>query len=273
MRVRAILSAAALPAALLLAATPASATHSWAGLHWPRATTLNIRLGDNVNWAWDAYLPVASADWTKAVTIDTTVIQGYRSPYSCQPTYGRVEVCNYRYGYNGWLGIASVWTSSGHIAQATVRLNDTYFASASYNTPAWRRFVMCQEIGHTFGLDHQDETHTNTNLGSCMDYTRDPSGRLNTNGTLSNEHPNAHDYDQLALIYSHTDGWQSRPRGRLPQCSARTSWAGRRVPRARRLPALKNRRLPERTGAASPPSTARVVDVSSCGTWRTAARS
>jgi len=65
--------------------------------------------------------------------------------------------------------------------------------------------VMCQEVGHTFGLDHQDENHTNTNLGTCMDYTNDPSGTLGTNGTLSNEHPNQHDYDQLVTIYSHLD--------------------------------------------------------------------
>jgi hypothetical protein len=38
-----------------------------------------------------------------------------------------------------------------------------------------------------------------------MDYTNDPSGTAGTNGTLSNEHPNKHDYDQLVTIYSHLD--------------------------------------------------------------------
>ena len=57
--------------------------------------------------------------------------------------------------------------------------------------------VTCQEIGHTFGLDHQDENFTNTNLGTCMDYTNDPS---------TNQHPNQHDYDELASIYGHTHG-------------------------------------------------------------------
>jgi hypothetical protein len=36
-----------------------------------------------------------------------------------------------------------------------------------------------------------------------MDYTSDPDGSIN--GWLSNEHPNQHDYDQLAVIYSHLD--------------------------------------------------------------------
>jgi hypothetical protein len=74
---------------------------------------------------------------------------------------------------------------------------------AQYNTAPYRRLVMCQEVGHGFGLAHQDENHTNPNLGSCMDYTRDPDG------PPSNEHPNSHDYSMLSTIYSHTDGFST----------------------------------------------------------------
>jgi predicted Zn-dependent protease len=59
--------------------------------------------------------------------------------------------------------------SGSHIVQGTTKVNDTYFNTATYNTRAWRQLVMCQEVGHTFGLDHQDETFNNPNLGSCMD--------------------------------------------------------------------------------------------------------
>src|SRR3989344_7515563 len=55
---------------------------------------------------------------------------------------------------------------------------------------------MCQEVGHTLGLDHQDEGFGNPNLGTCMDYTNDPE---------SNQHPNQHDYDMLESIYAHLD--------------------------------------------------------------------
>jgi hypothetical protein len=82
-------------------------------------------------------------------------------------------------------------------------MNDTYFNQAQYNTAAWRRLVMCQEIAHTFGLDHQDENFNNANLGTCMDYTNDPDGGGAYGPT--NEHPNAHDFEQLAKIYSHLD--------------------------------------------------------------------
>ena len=55
---------------------------------------------------------------------------------------------------------------------------------------------MCQEVGHTLGLDHQDEDFNNPPLGSCMDYTSDPT---------PNQHPNQHDYEQLEIIYAHLD--------------------------------------------------------------------
>jgi hypothetical protein len=107
-----------------------------------------------------------------------------------------VQVCNASYGANGWLGIAQVWVSGTHIVQGTTRLNNTYFSRSPYNTTAWRNLVMCQEVGHTLGLNHQDEDFTNANLGSCMDYTNSPG---------TNQHPNAHDYQQLASIYAHLD--------------------------------------------------------------------
>jgi len=67
--------------------------------------------------------------------------------------------------------------------------------------------VTCQEVGHTFGLAHQDETFDNANLGTCMDYTNDPDGGAGgaSSNDPSNEHPNQHDYDQLATIYAHLD--------------------------------------------------------------------
>ena len=87
-------------------------------------------------------------------------------------------------------------------------MNDTYFNTAQYNTPAWRRLVMCQEIAHDFGLAHQDENFSNANLGSCMDYTNDPDGGAGgaSSNDQSNEHPNAHDFQQLVTIYNgHVD--------------------------------------------------------------------
>jgi len=176
------------------------ATHSWAGYHWAR--TLNpftLKLGDNLSSAWDPYLATASSDWNLSTVLDTIIVPGTTTAQKCSPKLGSVQVCNYKYGKKGWLGIAQVWVSGDHITQGTVKVNDTYFVTAAYNTPAFKNLVMCQEVGHGLGLDHQDEVQTNPNMGTCMDYTNNPPG------PLSNEHPNQHDYDQLLLIYTHLD--------------------------------------------------------------------
>lgn len=177
------------------------AAHSWGGYHWARlANPLTLKLGDNVSSTWDPYLASTSRDWSLSSVLDTTIVPGSTNPKPCKPKSGQVQVCNSQYGFNGWLGMASVWVSGSHIMQGTVKVNDSYFNTATYNTPGWRNLVMCQEVGHTFGLAHQDEIFDNPNLGSCMDYTNDPDGTKK--GQLSNEHPNQHDYDQLEAIYN-----------------------------------------------------------------------
>lgn len=190
-------------------ATVTSADHSWGGYHWARTSNpFTIKTGDNVTSAWDLYLDEAISDWNQSTVLDLTKVAGGTNPKNCRPTAGRIEVCNSKYGNTGWLGIANIWITGGtHITQGTTKLNDTYFNTAQYNTPAWRRLVMCQEIAHDFGLDHQDETFNNSNLGTCMDYTNAPAGGVlgGFNYGLSNEHPNAHDYEQIEIIYEHLD--------------------------------------------------------------------
>jgi hypothetical protein len=175
----------------------ALADHSWGGYHWARAVNpFTLKLGDNLSLVWDSYLGSVSNDWSASSVLNTTVVSGLSNPRTCKPVSGRVEVCDSKYGNNGWLGIASVWVDGDHITQGTVKMNNTYFQTAKYNTPAWRNLVLCQEVGHTFGLDHQDENFTNLPLGTCMDYTNDPT---------PNQHPNAHDYEELEILYTHLD--------------------------------------------------------------------
>ena len=185
---------------LISAPQPAGASHSWATYHWARTSNpFTLKVGDNVNSTWDPYLVEAISDWTASSVLNLTRVTGGANPKNCRPTAGQIQACNASYGNNGWLGIAQIWASGSHITQAITKVNDTYFNTPTYNTRAWRRLVMCQEIAHDFGLDHQDENFNNTNLGSCMDYTSDPDG------PSSNEHPNQHDYDQIEAIYLHLD--------------------------------------------------------------------
>ena len=193
---------------VLALCVPVFANHTWGTYHWSsNGFPMAIKVGDNVTSAWDPYLTEAIADWNKSTKLALVKVAGGSSK-QCRPTAGRIEVCNSNYGQNGWLGLAQIWLSGGHISQGTAKMNDTYYAFAQYNTPGWRDLVMCQEVGHDFGLAHQDENNNNTNLGSCMDYTAYPDGG-GTGGSQSNRAPNAHDYQLLDQIYNHTHATNS----------------------------------------------------------------
>ena len=205
--------------ALAGVASTASATHSWNGYHWARTSpdySFTLKLGNNLSSTWTSFLNQASSDWSSSDVLNTTVVAG-QAKGRCRATAGRVEVCNSTYGNNGWLGIASIWITDGtHITQGTVKLNDSYFNTATYNTPAWRALVTCQEIGHTFGLDHQSTD--GSSLNTCMDYYHNTSA-----SDTKSTHPNQHDYDELVTIYTHKDSFTtvgSVPAGKLPAAVA-----------------------------------------------------
>lgn len=194
---RRLLLGAAVAAPILAVALPALATHAWSTYHWKRTTAeITVPVGDNVSSQWDSFLVAANSDWNQSTVIQSPLVPGSTSAKNCRAVAGTIQVCNATYGNTGWLGVASISLSAGHISQGTTKLNDTYFNTATYNTPAWRAMVTCQEIGHDYGLNHQDENFSNPNLNTCMDYTNLPA---------SNQHPNAHDYQQLLDIYNHVE--------------------------------------------------------------------
>ena len=207
---KSILRVALVAGASLLAIGPAIATHSWSGYHWA-GNGLNITLKVNkaLTGSWPTAVDGAITDWDVSSELTLTPQIASVNTRKCNPIAGQILVCNDSYGQRGWLGIASIWLTSGHISQGTTKLNDTYFNMAQYNTSAWRAMVACQEIGHDFGLDHQDAAFGNYNLGSCMDYTNAPGGGTvnGFNYGPSNEHPNSHDYTMLNTIYNHDDGF------------------------------------------------------------------
>ena len=187
-------------------AVPASAGHSWGGYHWAGdGSELPLRVNRAITSQWTASVNKAVSDWDRSTEFALTnqAAPGTTTAKKCSPIAGQVLVCNAAYGQRGWLGIASVWLSQGHISQATTKLNDSYHNNAPYNSPEWRSLVACQEIGHDFGLDHQDENFDNGNLGTCMDYTSNPAG------PPANTSPNSHDYQQLNTIYNHVDSFTS----------------------------------------------------------------
>ena len=95
---------------------------------------------------------------------------------------------------SGWLGKAQVWirNSTGIIDRALVLMNEGY---PEMREPVIATHVGCMEVLHCAGLGHQvaadscmDDCSKARNWGACM---RDPARQT----------PNAHDQEQLALIY------------------------------------------------------------------------
>ena len=243
MRLRLAASIAAVVAtgSALALVPPAQAHHSWGSYHWGRTTTeFSLELGYNVTGVWDAHLTSTVTDWNNMIDDPATVVVpskvlttvpsvGTTTGKRCRAAVGRVEVCNAAYGRNGWLGLAQIWLSGNHITQGTAKLNDTYFSMDRYNIPSERQHVMCQEVGHTFGLGHTSEDGSTQN--TCMDYYHNTSA-----GDLTSTKPNGHDFEQLSSIYGHLDtvstvGTTTAAASRQVVADDRASW-GREVVRS-----------------------------------------
>jgi hypothetical protein len=204
-------------ATLISLAGTADAHHSWAHYHWARtANPFTLQLGDNVSSTWDPNLAQASSDWSGGDpdsagytnVLQTHVVTGTGAGVNrngaptCNPVTGTVQVCDANYGNNGWLGLAQIWITTGsHIVQGVTQMNDYYWTAAAaypYANEAEQQHVVCQEVGHTFGLDHQSTD--GSSLNTCMDYYHNT-----TDSDLQSTTPNAHDFEQLAKIYGHLD--------------------------------------------------------------------
>jgi hypothetical protein len=196
--------AAALALAAVLAA-PAVADHSWNNYHWARTTSsFDLLVVDSVTSQWQFAFDESLARWSQSSKFDNVagaVDDGARTRKRCQMVAGQMRVCNASYGQNGWLGLASInIDSSGHITQGTAKMNDSYDWYYAQN-PGEDNHVMCQEIGHVYGLGHTSEDGSSQN--TCMDYS----------SSLSSQWPNNHDYQQLDAIYGHTDSYDSYDAG------------------------------------------------------------
>jgi hypothetical protein len=195
-----LLAKGALAVGIATLSVSAFASHTWNNYHWARTTSsFTLQLVDSNTSDWDDELNLAASQWSQSTKLDLQVVAGDSSSNArrrCTAITGKVRSCNSAYGNNGWLGLASInLDSGGHIVKGTSKMNDSY--SASFASQNERRHVMCQEIGHTFGLGHTSEDGSTQN--TCMDYSQSATSTA----------PNQHDYDQLVAQYGHTDSYNS----------------------------------------------------------------
>ncbi|NIM47836.1 MAG: hypothetical protein GTO22_00995 [Gemmatimonadales bacterium] len=169
--------------AMLTLAATASADHAWNGYHWPDnnlSPTVNDKTSSSL---FD--IPAAVAEWTNLGT-----------PIAPQMTSGNadVDVVVKRMNAN-WLGVARISVdSAGHIQAGRVELNRLYLNSLTFDE--WDH-VVCQELGHIWGLDHN---HDGPSGGTPDDTCMNSSLHLGEYPA-----PNSHDAEQLNAIYGHAD--------------------------------------------------------------------
>lgn len=179
---------------LVVAAQPAGATNAWGTYHWARtANPFTLTVVDRLTTGeWKGYLGTTLTDWSTSPVMDLVSSAAGRG---CKGVSGKIVACNGKFGFNGWLGLAQIWLSGSHITQGVAKMNDNYFNTTTYNDPDAKLHVLCQELGHAFGLDHQHDATSN----SCMD---DVNGLFDP----AFARPNQHDYDMLGSMYAHPDG-------------------------------------------------------------------
>ena len=171
--------------ALLVGATIASADHSWNGYHWPDGNLSPTVVNESA--PTDVFdVPAAVQEWAALAT----PIQ----PGMASGSTGDVEVVMKRMNAR-WLGVARIWVGDAdHIQRGRVELNQLYLNSLTLDE--WDH-VLCQELGHIWGLGHNPDGATGGTLDdTCM------NGAEHLGDYTS---PNSHDTDQLNLIYNHTD--------------------------------------------------------------------
>lgn len=192
------------------ASVPIFATHPPTLHHWRRANAAirQIPIRRMHSAIWIARYATAYADWRNPAMTKVRPIQGAIGGPSntCPPVLNQMTSCDGAYGNTGWLALTSIWANAGgHISQTTSKLNNKYFNMPPYNTVAYRQYLICQQIGRSFGLALANGVPNNRNTGSCMDATNDPDGGPGGASPTdpNNLHPNAHDYAVVNAKHNH----------------------------------------------------------------------
>jgi hypothetical protein len=190
----------------MVLASPLSANNAWGDYHWDGTSTpVPLTLENNLSPSWPSVLTAVEQDWDVSDVLTLNIGSADGSSNCGNPLAnvastdpGEIQVCNGSYGANGWLGVARIWIAADgtHITAGIAAVNDSYLGpGGAYDNANARRHVLCQEVGHAFGLDHQK----GPNKRSCMN---DQWG-LTSSSFVS---PNQHDYNQLDTIYAHLGG-------------------------------------------------------------------
>lgn len=155
------------------------ASHQWDSYHRANAGVDRLYLSaTGYQNIWDEEAVTEGDSWENSTDIDFLY---YGSHYfQCQD---HVFTGSYWYGFTGWDGLTELDCVSGStiLSSASV-MNRTYVDSYS-NLNLHK--VACHELGHGFGLWHQDAAD------SCM----------RASATTGSAYPNSHDIELINSLY------------------------------------------------------------------------
>ena len=103
--------------------------------------------------------------------------------------YNGIVICSADYGPTGWVGIEQTVSDGGDMVKSMVKINNYYLAKVP---PDYKQYTLCHELGHSLGLEHDDENFYNKGTQSCMDYTA---------YVKDSQAPNKINYDELTAMY------------------------------------------------------------------------
>ena len=187
--------------ALLLQAGTALADNQWGNNHWA-SSNLNMTVSDS---GFDSGATQLMLDKWRTGNLNPQFISSGKGDIVVTTGKGRT-----------WFGRAQIWIDgTGHITKGQVKMNTTLLAQYGYGQAATTH-VLCQELGHVFGLTH-------TAAASCM----------NDNNTTLGYYqlPSPHDLALIDDIYTphgdaesgsdsgDTGGSDCPPKSRSPKCS------------------------------------------------------
>uniref|UniRef100_A0A7S3P7H1 Uncharacterized protein n=1 Tax=Amphora coffeiformis TaxID=265554 RepID=A0A7S3P7H1_9STRA len=157
-------------------------------VRWDASAGLYLTVENACDETWAPFFDQSIQEWneTEALILKSEKV---RYDSECNPSRGRLKVCNGDYGPTEWKGLntAVVSATTGTVVYSVSTLNDYHL-----HTDDDKAYTMCHENGHGFGLPHTDEDHFNRDRGDCMDYTT---------RTWNNRQPGQFNLDLLVTLY------------------------------------------------------------------------